>query len=181
MASIIHIWLYYMLLPYWSIVGLLFALSAYLPPSLAYVAQLASFGARCMSYVAGLGICAFYGSCCSIVLPFFGLAGQAQWATARAFKWLMYLLLGVWLDLDEESIKNRDEARPAVFVGNHQSYVGLEAIAAREANGIHRELDVLFLGHAFPKYVSVTAKSDLKWYPILGQFSTCLNLGKVNV
>jgi lysophosphatidate acyltransferase len=43
--------------------------------------------------------------------------------------------------------------RPAVFIGNHQT-----------------ELDVLMLGAMFPKWCSVTAKSDLKHIPVLGWF-----------
>jgi lysophosphatidate acyltransferase len=80
--------------------------------------------------------CAIYGSCASVILPFFGLAGQAQWATARAFKWLMYLTTRVWLDLDEQSIKNRDETRPGVFVGNHQSYVAWKTRQDAELIGV---------------------------------------------
>jgi lysophosphatidate acyltransferase len=33
-------------------------------------------------------------------------------------------------------------------------------------------MDILFLAHVWPKYCSVTAKSVLKYYPFLGQFST---------
>jgi len=43
--------------------------------------------------------------------------------------------------------------RPAVFISNHQS-----------------ELDILFLGRAFPKHCSVTAKRSLKYIPFLGWF-----------
>ena len=34
------------------------------------------------------------------------------------------------------------------------------------------ELDVLMLGCVFPKYISVTAKKSLKYWPFLGWFST---------
>jgi lysophosphatidate acyltransferase len=46
-----------------------------------------------------------------------------------------------------------NKTRPAVFIGNHQT-----------------ELDVLMLGHIFPKYCSVTAKKSLKNVPFLGWF-----------
>ena len=42
----------------------------------------------------------------------------------------------------------------AVLLGNHQT-----------------ELDVLVLGHLFPRYCSVTAKKSLMYVPILGWFS----------
>lgn len=35
-----------------------------------------------------------------------------------------------------------------------------------------RELDILVLGAVFPPYCSVTAKKSLKYWPILGWFST---------
>jgi len=41
---------------------------------------------------------------------------------ARAFKWTMWLTTGVEFVLqDEEHLATR----PAVFIGNHQTYVGL--------------------------------------------------------
>jgi 1-acyl-sn-glycerol-3-phosphate acyltransferase len=36
----------------------------------------------------------------------------------------------------------------------------------------NRELDILLIGAVFPPYTSVSAKSSLKYVPVLGQFST---------
>jgi lysophosphatidate acyltransferase len=149
--SLLHVWLYYILLPYWSITFTLFGLARLLPPK---PAQLTLFGARSLCYIAGMTTCAIYGVIASIFLRCVGQAGLSQWTVARSFKWLMYPLIGIWFDVDEESRARLDSTRPAVFVANHQT-----------------ELDILFLGHVWPKYTSVTAKSDLKWYPFLGQFS----------
>ena len=35
-------------------------------------------------------------------------------------------------------------------------------------------LDILFLGRIFPKRASIMAKQELKWSPLLGQFSQSL-------
>lgn len=71
----------------------------------------------------------------------------------------MLLFTGVWFDIRQEDGGDwLNETRPAVFVGNHQT-----------------ELDVLFLGHMFPKYCSVTAKKSLRLVPFLGWFSKCLH------
>ena len=118
--GLLHAWLYYLLLPYWSLTLTLFALSAYLPPQ-GRPAQLASFGARSLAYIAGVITCAIYGTVASAVLKLVGLAGLGQWTTAKCFKCLMYPLLGIWFDIDDESRKRLDETRPAVFAGNHQT------------------------------------------------------------
>ncbi|KAF2431378.1 acyltransferase-domain-containing protein [Tothia fuscella] len=115
-------------------------------------ARLPSFFARVLASVGALVLCASYGFVASFALRCIGEAGLSQWTTARAFKWSMYLATGVWFDIVEGE-EYLQKTRPAVFVGNHQT-----------------ELDVLFLGAVFPKYISVSAKRSLKWTPILGQF-----------
>jgi hypothetical protein len=45
----------------------------------------------------------------------------------------------------------------------------------------YSELDVLMLGAIFPRYTSVTAKSSLKWIPVLGQFSSYLCAGSITI
>lgn len=65
----------------------------------------------------------------------------------------MALFTRVWFDIEDEK-DWLGTTRPAVFVGNHQT-----------------ELDVLFLGHMFPKYCSVTSKKSLQYVPFLGWFS----------
>ncbi|KAF2768301.1 acyltransferase-domain-containing protein [Teratosphaeria nubilosa] len=107
---------------------------------------------RATASFAALFLCATYGTLASAVLNVAGYGGLGQWTTARSFKYTMLLFTGVWFEIeDPEDCLGR--TRPAVFVGNHQT-----------------ELDVLFLGHMFPKYCSVTAKKSLKFVPFLGWF-----------
>lgn len=111
------------------------------------------FYARSIASFAALFICATYGTVASACLNVVGYGGLGQWTTARAFKYTMLLFTGVWFEIEDEG-DWLNTTRPAVFVGNHQT-----------------ELDVLFLGHMFPKYCSVTAKKSLKYTPFLGWFS----------
>lgn len=110
------------------------------------------YGRSLASFIA-LFICATYGTIASAVLNVAGYGGLGQWTTARCFKWTMLLFTGVWFEIDDPN-DYLGKTRPAVFVGNHQS-----------------ELDVLLLGHMFPKYCSVTSKKSLKYVPFLGWFS----------
>lgn len=110
-----------------------------------------SFYARLLASYLALTLCAFYGVLASILLRLVGLQHSAQWATARAFKYTMALLIGVRFEI--LSGRKYLETRPAVFVGNHQT-----------------ALDVLLLGEIFPKHCSVTAKKSLKRVPFLGWF-----------
>jgi lysophosphatidate acyltransferase len=116
------------------------------------------FYARCAASFTALVICATYGTLASACLNVVGYGGLGQWTTARAFKWTMLLYTGVWLEIeDPEGLLEGDKwenLRPAVLLGNHQT-----------------ELDVLVLGHLFPRYCSVTAKKSLMYVPILGWFS----------
>jgi len=110
-----------------------------------------TFAARLIASWFALLLCACYGVVASIVLRVVGYGGLSQWTTARAFKWTMWFLTGV-----EFVVRDKEgglSARPAVFVGNHQT-----------------ELDVLMLGAVFPPFTSVTAKSSLKYTPFLGWF-----------
>jgi len=112
------------------------------------------FYARSLASFTALILCAAYGTIASACLNIAGYGGLGQWTTARAFKWMMLVFTGVWFEIDDpEGWLGR--TRPAVFVGNHQT-----------------EMDVLFLGHMFPKYCSVTAKKSLRLVPVLGWFST---------
>nr|POF22384.1 putative 1-acyl-sn-glycerol-3-phosphate acyltransferase [Quercus suber] len=110
------------------------------------------FYGRSIASFSALFICAIYGTVSAAVLNVAGYGGLGQWTTARAFKWNMLLFTGVWFEV-EDPHDWLGTTRPAVLVGNHQS-----------------ELDVLFLGHIFPKYCSVTAKRSLRWWPLLGWF-----------
>lgn len=111
----------------------------------------ASFYARVLTSYLTLVICAIYGVLVSIFLRVVGRHRIAQYLTARAFKYTMYLSTGVRFEI----VSGREylSDRPCVIVGNHQS-----------------ELDVLLLGTIFPPYTSVSAKSSLKRTPFLGWF-----------
>ena len=120
--------------------------------------QYIDFYARCAASFTALIICATYGTIASAVLNVVGYGGLGQWTTARAFKWTMLLFTGVWFEIEDPDGllegETWEQLRPAVLLGNHQT-----------------ELDVLVLGHLFPRYCSVTAKKSLMYVPILGWFS----------
>lgn len=112
----------------------------------------AAFAARVLASYMSLLLIALYGVFASIVLTLAGHQGISQWATARAFQFVMRLSTGVEFAVEDPK-GVLGSTRPAVFIGNHQT-----------------ELDVLMLGAMFPKYCSVTAKSSLKKVPFLGWF-----------
>jgi lysophosphatidate acyltransferase len=112
----------------------------------------AGFIARALAAYISLLICALFGVLASIVLTIVGKQGISQWATARSFHYVMRLTTGIAFEVEDPNNVLRN-TRPAVFIGNHQT-----------------ELDVLMLGAMFPKWCSVTAKSDLKHIPFLGWF-----------
>jgi len=114
--------------------------------------QAAGFIARLLASYISLLTCACYGVVVSIFLHLVGYGGCSQWATARAFKWVMWFTTGVTFKVEDPN-DYLGKTRPAVFIGNHQT-----------------ELDVLMLGCMFPKYCSVTAKKSLKSTPFLGWF-----------
>ncbi|KAI1810756.1 1-acylglycerol-3-phosphate O [Poronia punctata] len=112
----------------------------------------AAFGARALAAYVSLLICASYGVVASIVLRLVGRQQIAQWATARAFKYIMAVTTGISFEVEDPN-NHLGTVRPAVFIGNHQT-----------------ELDVLMLGCMFPKYCSVTAKKQLRHVPFLGWY-----------
>ncbi|KAG5931645.1 hypothetical protein E4U53_001666 [Claviceps sorghi] len=112
----------------------------------------AGFVARALASYLSMLVCTTFGVFASILFTLLGKQGISQWATGRAFHYTMALTTGIVFDIDDpENILGT--TRPAVFIGNHQT-----------------ELDVLMLGRLFPKWCSVTAKSDLKKIPFLGWF-----------
>ncbi|CZT15187.1 related to 1-acyl-sn-glycerol-3-phosphate acyltransferase [Ramularia collo-cygni] len=111
-----------------------------------------TFYARSLASIIAMLLAAGYGVFASAALSLFGKGGMGQWTTGRAFKWLMLLFTGVWFDVQDPE-EYLSKTRPAVFVGNHQT-----------------ELDVLMLGHIFPRWCSVTAKKSLSKVPVLGWF-----------
>ncbi|CCX11456.1 hypothetical protein FPQ18DRAFT_165464 [Pyronema domesticum] len=128
-----------------SILGLIMVLSIF-----GTVFKSCRFYARILTAYVLLATCATYGVVASAALRIVGKASIAQWATARAMKTLGCPIMGIDFDVEGEELL---DTRPAVFVSNHQS-----------------ELDILFLGRAFPKHCSVTAKKSLKYLPFLGWF-----------
>lgn len=120
------------------------------------VHQIEFYGRSLASFL-GLALCAIYATITAALLNVVGYGGLGQWTAARAFKWTGWYFTGVWFEVEDGGRSILDGTRPAVFVGNHQT-----------------ELDVLYLGHVFPKYCSVTAKRSLKYVPFLGWFSMSL-------
>ncbi|KAH6664930.1 hypothetical protein B0J14DRAFT_239406 [Halenospora varia] len=143
MSSIIY-YLEVLLGSYALLVVALYILSLKIPA--------AGFFARLLAAYISLLICATYGVLISIFLRIVGNPRISQWATARSFKYVMYLTTGITFSIEDPN-DYLNTTRPAVFIGNHQT-----------------ELDVLMLGCIFPKYCSVTAKSSLKRIPFLGWF-----------
>lgn len=133
-----------LLLGYAILTAAMYALSLVVPK--------AGFAARVLASYMSLLIITLYGVFASIVLTLLGRQGIAQWATARAFQFIMRLTTGVDFAVDDPR-GVLSSTRPAVFIGNHQT-----------------ELDVLMLGAMFPKYCSITAKSSLRRVPFLGWF-----------
>jgi len=131
-------------LSYIGVTVALFMLSVRIPA--------AGFFARLLTSYISLLVCAIYGVVVSILLRLVGYGGISQWATGKAFKYVMRLTTGVSFVIEDPE-NYLGSTRPAVFIGNHQT-----------------ELDVLMLGCIFPKYCSVTAKSSLKKTPVLGWF-----------
>ena len=121
---------------------------------LSFVVPKAAFAARSIAAYLSLLVVASYGVVVSVLLRLVGREQIAQWATARAFKYLMSWSTGITFVVEDPN-KHLETIRPAVFLGNHQT-----------------ELDVLMLGCMFPKYCSVTAKKSLKSWPFLGWFMT---------
>lgn len=106
----------YVAVPWVVLVLSLYALAAFLPPAMS---KYCSFGARVLAYLAGVIICASYGATAAVLLKPLGYGGLAQWMTAKAFKWLMWPLLGVWMDVEDEN--GSLQTRPCVMLGNHQT------------------------------------------------------------
>ncbi|KAF4628053.1 hypothetical protein G7Y89_g10092 [Cudoniella acicularis] len=129
---------------YALLVAALYVLSIKIP--------IAGFFARLLAAYISLLLCACYGVVVSIFLRLVGYGRVSQWATARSFKYVMWLTTGITFSI-EDPHNYLNTTRPAIFIGNHQT-----------------ELDVLMLGCIFPKYCSVTAKSSLRRVPFLGWF-----------
>lgn len=75
---------------------------------------------------------------------------MAQYLTARFYYYVMYWLMGIEIEVIDESNFNN---KPFIAISNHQS-----------------ALDILILGRMFPIGCTVTAKKSLKFVPFLGWF-----------
>lgn len=112
------------------------------------------FIARSMSAYLALMICAAYGTFASAILHVFDLHYKyGQWTTARSFKYVGKIMMGVEFDIEGDGAQVLKNTRPAVIVGNHQT-----------------ELDILMLGTLFPQSCSVTSKKSIAKIPFLGWF-----------
>lgn len=112
------------------------------------------FIARSMSAYLALIICAVYGTIASAILHVFDLHYKyGQWTTARSFKYVGKIMMGVEFDIEGDGAKVLQTVRPAVILGNHQT-----------------ELDILMLGTLFPQSCSVTSKKSIARIPFLGWF-----------
>lgn len=121
---------------------------------LSFAIPKAAFVARILSSYICLLLAASFGVLCSMVLRLFGAEHNSQYYTGRVFMWLMLATTGITFEvIDPKGHLSKEENRPAVLVGNHQT-----------------ELDVLMLGCVFPKHCSVTAKASLRRTPVLGWF-----------
>lgn len=95
---------------------------------------------------------------------------------ARSFYRVCHPLVGVDFDVEgQEHIDNllvAEEGAPqsAVIIGNHQRYVRHCGLVLTSSM-----VDILYLGRIFPKRTSIMAKQELKWTPLLGQFSRTQN------
>ncbi|KFZ01700.1 hypothetical protein V501_09854 [Pseudogymnoascus sp. VKM F-4519 (FW-2642)] len=140
----ILVWILYPFLFTAALAMFFFGLSLVLPQ--------AGFVARILVSYLALVACAIYGVTVSLIARPFGLQHSAQYATGRAFEFVMKYGAGINVIIeDPENYLNT--VRPAVFIGPHQT-----------------ELDILMLGAVFPTHCSVTAKASLKRIPVLGWF-----------
>jgi hypothetical protein len=79
-----------------------------------------AFYSRAVLSFTCLVACACYGVVASVALRLAGYGGLSQHTVARAFKWTMWLTTGVEFVIQDE---HHLRTRPAVFLGNHQTYV----------------------------------------------------------
>ncbi|RUS29311.1 hypothetical protein BC938DRAFT_480802 [Jimgerdemannia flammicorona] len=84
-----------------------------------------------------------------------GMSASINWVVARFF----FYSGGFSTGIEFRIVEGREhlDVNPAIFIANHQS-----------------SLDVLMLGAVMPKNCSIVAKAEMKWYPLIGQFSEFL-------
>jgi lysophosphatidate acyltransferase len=121
-------WLIYFVIPP-VLIAAMRLLSLVLP---AKPAQLLSYYTFAITSFLLMGCCALYGTLVAIPLRIVGYGGLIQWTVARAFKWCMWLFTGVTFrvtgSMKKEGGFSGEDAlrdRPAIFVGNHQTWVSM--------------------------------------------------------
>jgi len=110
----------YVLIPYLTSIAVLYILSWTLPPN---ARRLPSYFARLLASFGCLALAASYGFISALLLRLVGKEGLTQWTVAKCFKYLMLLTTGVSVEVVEGA--EYLNTRPAVYIGNHQSYVCL--------------------------------------------------------
>ncbi|PAV21048.1 1-acylglycerol-3-phosphate O [Pyrrhoderma noxium] len=111
---------------------------------------LARYYVRLGIYLSTVGICSVWGVVASIGMSLIGKRYDIKWFVARSFYLLAGRLLDITIEVEGEEYLSQ---RPSVMLGNHLSM-----------------LDLLYLGRIFPKQATMTAKKELQWMPLLGQF-----------
>lgn len=105
-----------------------------------------------MLYVFSMGVCSTIGTVYPLVFGLFGQRFNTNYVVAKSFYKLTSTLIGFRVKLEgAEHLKQR----PSIIVGNHQSF-----------------LDILYMSRILPPGSVVMGKKELKWVPLLGQFST---------
>lgn len=107
---------------YLLLISICFALTVVLLSSLSIKYPRIGFYLRLSLSWVSLVLCACYGVIASLVLRIVGYGGLSQWTVARCFKWTMYYTTGIEFVVQNEEYLS---ARPAVFIGNHQTSVAL--------------------------------------------------------
>ncbi|THH11739.1 hypothetical protein EW145_g486 [Phellinidium pouzarii] len=113
---------------------------------------LARYYVRLGLYLSAMGVCSVWGVIASIGMTLAGRRFDINWVVARSFYNLASRLLGIYIEVEGEEYLS---VKPAVLIGNHQSM-----------------LDILYIGRILPLRSSITAKKELQWMPLLGQFMT---------
>lgn len=108
------------------------------------------FYLKCAVFASLILGCSLYGVIISIVLRLVGKKKYSQYLVAKAFYYTISLALGIKVNVKNEQFLH---SNPAIYLANHQS-----------------ALDIFTMGTFFVPGVTVTAKSSLKWVPVLGWF-----------
>ncbi|KAJ3521620.1 hypothetical protein NM688_g8995 [Phlebia brevispora] len=101
-------------------------------------------------YISSLGLCSAWGAFISIPMSLIGRRFDINWVVARSFYLIAGKALGITIEVEGEEYL---DTCPAIYLGNHQSM-----------------LDILYLGRVLPRRMSIMAKKELQWTPLLGQF-----------